>query len=344
MITVEVIDKDFDIEVGAKNIVTTCADATVTATNSLSTVLGTVSAPSGGTGNIPISDSPINKSDGTLIANVPAETSYTVADSVITVEYVNGTPISITNVKATEAATIQVPNQATLQDVIDDNTATDIGNAINSAIDTDKPSDVFVVTAPNITDTALNNGITLTQRNKLYNLRPYKTGQTNAISPFDDGTLQEGRGQDWLTLDDGTPRWVEITTNLWQDRANGLDWYNVIIGAKNYDDYATEANTLNVGGYTGFRVPNIKELQTITQYADQPLGYAPFNYNQGVSGLITIVSSNSEMPVTTDVRCVILQVTAGLPTGYSFINRNKVGTSGGNSLKRAFYCRTSTQL
>ena len=321
MITVEVIEKDFQLEIGAKNIVTTCDPATAVLKNTAGTTLLTETIPSGASEDITAPNSTTNVQDqlGTPL----------------------GTVTGISGATNTQAVTVDYP---TLQEVIDDNTATDIGNAINSAIDTDKPSDVFVVTAPNITDTALNNGITLTQRNKLYNLRPYKTGQTNAISPFDDGTLQEGRGQDWLTLDDGTPRWVEITTNLWQDRANGLDWYNVIIGAKNYDDYANEANTLNVGGYTGFRVPNIKELQTITQYADQPMGYAPFNYNQGVSGLITIVSSNSEMPVTTDVRCVILQVTAGLPTGYSFINRNKVGVGGGNSLKRAFYCRTSTQL
>lgn len=136
MITVEVIEKDFDIEVGAKNIVTTCAPATVTATNSLSTVLGTVSAASGGTANIPISDSTVNKSDGTLIANVPAETNYNVADSVITVEYADGTPISTTNVKATDAATIPVPNPPacpTLDDLVDSSTVADVVDAIELA-------------------------------------------------------------------------------------------------------------------------------------------------------------------------------------------------------------------
>lgn len=136
MITVEVIDKDFDIEVGAKNIVTTCDPATVTATNSLSTVLGTVSAPSDGTGNIPISDSTVNKSDGTLIANVPAETNYNVADSVITVEYADGTPISTTNVKATDAALIEVPNPPTcptLDDLVDSSTVADVVDAIELA-------------------------------------------------------------------------------------------------------------------------------------------------------------------------------------------------------------------
>ena len=110
MITVEVIEKDFQIEVGAKNIVTSCADGTATATNSLSTVIGTVSVPSGGTANIPITDSSVKRSDLTTIAAVPAETDYTVADSVVTLKNTLTATLSTTNVLADSSIDITAPN------------------------------------------------------------------------------------------------------------------------------------------------------------------------------------------------------------------------------------------
>lgn len=110
MITVEVIEKDFQIEVGAKNIVAACSDGTATATNSLSTVIGTVSVPSGGNANIPITDSDILRSDSTVIASVPAETPYTVVDSVVTLKNTVPTTLSTTNVKAASTAEITAPN------------------------------------------------------------------------------------------------------------------------------------------------------------------------------------------------------------------------------------------
>lgn len=85
-------------------------DGTATATNSVGTQIGTTTVLSGGTSNIVIADTRINNSGGTLIANTPSTVAYNVADSAIRVEYVNGTLISNTNVKATDAATIQVPN------------------------------------------------------------------------------------------------------------------------------------------------------------------------------------------------------------------------------------------
>jgi hypothetical protein len=110
MITVEVIDRDFQIEVGAKNIVATCSDGTATATNSLSTVIGTVSVPSGGTANIPITDSTITRSDATTIATVPAETNATIADSPVTLQNTALTVLSVTNVLADSSATITAPD------------------------------------------------------------------------------------------------------------------------------------------------------------------------------------------------------------------------------------------
>ena len=109
MITVEVIEKDFQIEVGARNIVSG-GTGTATATNSLSTVIGTVSVPSGGTANIPITDSTITRSDATTIATVPAETNATIADSPVTLQNTALTVLSVTNVLADSSATITAPD------------------------------------------------------------------------------------------------------------------------------------------------------------------------------------------------------------------------------------------
>jgi hypothetical protein len=110
MIKVSVIKKHYQVKVGAKNIVTSCDPATVTATNSDSTVLGTATVPSGGTGNIPIADSEIRRSDASLIVSLPATEPATIQDSVVNIEYQNGTPISTNSVMADSTATFQVPN------------------------------------------------------------------------------------------------------------------------------------------------------------------------------------------------------------------------------------------
>lgn len=110
MITVEVIEKDFQIEVGAKNIVATCSDGTATATNSLSTVLGSISVASGGTGNIDITDSLAVRSDLTTIVSIPAETNATIPDSPVTLQNTALTVLSVTNVLADSTATITAPD------------------------------------------------------------------------------------------------------------------------------------------------------------------------------------------------------------------------------------------
>ena len=111
----------------------TAPDATGTAKNSIGTTIGTGSAPSGGSGNINVADSLIKRSDNSTIVSNPAAADYTVADTPVRVEYVNGTLISNTNVKAASTATIQVPNQLTLQDNVNSSTSTQIVTAITNA-------------------------------------------------------------------------------------------------------------------------------------------------------------------------------------------------------------------
>lgn len=133
MIKVSVIKKHYQVKVGAKNIVTSCDPATVTATNSDSTVVGQTTAPSGGTGNIPIADSSIKRSNGTEITSVPATEPATIQDSVVQINQVDGTPVSTNNVMAATNVTLLVPNPPTLQQVIDNNTPSDITDAIETA-------------------------------------------------------------------------------------------------------------------------------------------------------------------------------------------------------------------
>lgn len=121
----------------------TAPDATANAKNSLNNTIGTANVPSGATGNVTVGDSSILRSDLTTIATTPATVSYTVADSPVRVEYVNGTLISNTNVKAASSATIQVPNPAvcpTLDELVVSSSSAQVVSAINSA---DKECDVI---------------------------------------------------------------------------------------------------------------------------------------------------------------------------------------------------------
>lgn len=111
----------------------TAPNGTANAKNSANTTVGTAVVPSGTTANVSVADSSILRSDATTIATTPATVSYTVADSPVRVEYVDGTLISNTNVKAASSATIQVPNQASLDDQVNSSTTAQVVTAIQLA-------------------------------------------------------------------------------------------------------------------------------------------------------------------------------------------------------------------
>ena len=201
MITIEVVDNNFQIEVGAKNIVSGGASGTATATNSLSTVIGTVSVPSGGTANIPITDSSVKRSDLTTIAAVPAETDYTVADSVVTLKNTVPSTLSTTNVKADSSVDITAPN----------GTAT-VKNSLNTTIDTaNVPSGANVDVS--ITDSTI-------KRSDLTNIAsvPAETNYTVADSV--------------VTLVNTVPTTLS-TTNVLADKATTITAPNGTANAKN---------------------------------------------------------------------------------------------------------------
>jgi len=348
MIKVSVIKKHYQVKVGAKNIVTSCDPATVTATNSDSTVIGTATVPSGGTGNIPIADSEIRRSDASLIVSLPATEPATIQDSVVQINQVDGTPISTNNVMAATNVTLLVPNPLTLQQTIDGNTSANIATAINNATDSDKPDDVFLGTVANISNATLNTGLTIDQRNVLSNLRLGKTGETISYLANDDGALQEGRGDDWLneSLDGGVttfPRFVIVTgyPNLFHDLRTGLTWRNIIVGAKTDVQYANEASSLTDGGLPAgsWRVPNESEVHSILRFSALPLDYPPINYNQVTSGVIRFITSNAGYSgASANMFVYFINAISGVATGYNVsTSTGRASTGGGDSLKRVLY-------
>lgn len=345
MIKVEVIDRDFTIKVGAKNIVTSCDPATDVIKDENGNILKTVVIPSGGTVDTEISNGTILRSDTTLITEILAEGEATINDTPVEARYVNGTLISTTNVKAADSTvTIPIPNPLTLQETIDANTANNIGGAINTATDTNKPKDVFAVILPNVPNQTIEDSLSLAQRNYLSNLNVLKSGITTSYITGDDGDLEEGRGTDWLTLANGQPRFTVYGSypTLFKDNLTGISWRNVFVGAKNDVDYYSEAASLTDGGLAAgsWKVPNMVQVESLLLRNSDPLNYAPINYSTVVSGTIRFVTSTPATIDPTNNNQTYLLISTGLPASPS--NFPRVGTGGGLAAKNMLYCTLET--
>lgn len=134
MITVEVIEKDFQLEIGAKNIVTSCDPATDVIKDENGNILKTVVIPSGGTVDTEITNGTILRSDATLITEILAEGTATINDTPVEARYINGTLISTTNVKAADTTvTISIPNPETLDSLVASSTDAQVITAIELA-------------------------------------------------------------------------------------------------------------------------------------------------------------------------------------------------------------------
>jgi len=311
---------------------TVCADGTVNIVNSEDTLLYSKSVASGGTAEQVIADQTAEGTTGLGAISFPAGTTGTIPD----VEYTDtdGSPatapygsaiacsaaadgtVEIKNSADTLLYTVEVGSGDTEEQVIPDQTA-----KISGMADT--------VSFPTNTQ-----GI-ITQ------IWPTQTGQTTSIETGDDGDRQFGRTSDWLTLADNneygnTNRFVLLTANIIHDCATGLLWYNNIIAAKSLADYISEAAGLTVDGYSDWYVPNFKELDSILKFTTNPLNYAPFNYDAGTSGLMYLVTSDQwGVNPTTTIASILIQ-SANIPIVQS---RNRTSVSGGETLKRALYCR-----
>jgi hypothetical protein len=108
-----------------------------------------------------------------------------------------------------------------------------------------------------------------------------KTGQTTSYGTRDDGELK--MGVTWPT-----PRFTDNQNGTVTDNLTGLIWMqnaNAFSG-KNWDEALTIANNLHAGSIPGltdgsqagdWRLPNIKELQSLIDYGTEPPPLPPNN-------------------------------------------------------------------
>ena len=123
-----------------------------------------------------------------------------------------------------------------------------------------------------------------------------KTGQTTSYRTGDDGDIEAGRDVDFLTLPDNNPfgntnRFTDILGGQTYANTIVIDWstYNgsTVLGIRRTKStgYITwnaaidAAIALNIGGFTGWRLPNRTELYNLMNHgvAITVLNYAPFS-------------------------------------------------------------------
>jgi hypothetical protein len=88
-----------------------------------------------------------------------------------------------------------------------------------------------------------------------------KTGQTESHATGDDGDLE--KGVEWPN-----PRFTDNTNGTVTDNLTGLMWLKNAGagGSKTWRAVLTYCNDLDLGGHTDWRLPNVKELQSLIDY------------------------------------------------------------------------------
>jgi hypothetical protein len=138
-------------------------------------------------------------------------------------------------------------------------TITDVYNRINNGTVGTKRTTTFGEPSAAPAST----GHTLTE---LYALasersRPAKTGQTTSYATGDDGNLQKGVA--WPN-----PCFTAATDTV-TDNLTGLIWSknaNLAGTTKTWSEALTYCNELSLGGYSDWRLPNVKELQSLINW------------------------------------------------------------------------------
>jgi hypothetical protein len=139
-----------------------------------------------------------------------------------------------------------------------------------------------------------------------------KTGQSTSFATGDDGDLQEGRDVDFFTLATNNPfgnanRFTALDGSQTLTDDIFLDWSTyesgVVLGYyrgsitvnRAWDDAIAWANGLNIAGYTGWRLTNIKELQNLANYdfGGGVLTYSPISLVSNTFWSSTTVNNNS---------------------------------------------------
>lgn len=140
-----------------------------------------------------------------------------------------------------------------------------------------------------------------------------KTGQTVSYTTGDDGDIEAGRQLDFLTLALSNPfgntnRFTALDGSQTYSNDIFIDWstYNgiTVLGyyrgsmgiSRLWSDAILWANGLNIAGFTGWRLTNIRELQNIANYEvglSSVGSYAPVNLISQTYWTSTTVPSNS---------------------------------------------------
>jgi hypothetical protein len=128
-----------------------------------------------------------------------------------------------------------------------------------------------------------------------------KTGQTTSYTTLDDGDSERGIARSFTRDDTKNIVTDNVTALIWQD-----DTALVSQAGMSHADALTYCSNLSLGDHTDWRLPNIKELNTLTNYgATKPSLYSDFqNYpntstaNVGSWGDIKFWSSTLDVAST----------------------------------------------
>jgi hypothetical protein len=97
----------------------------------------------------------------------------------------------------------------------------------------------------------------------LYSAAVPKTGQTTSYLMPDDGAYERG-------VANPNPRFtVQVDTNCVLDNLTGLIWArnaNILLSTKSWTNAVLNCESLNYGGQTDWRLPNIRELLSVVDY------------------------------------------------------------------------------
>lgn len=165
--------------------------------------------------------------------------------------------------------------------------------------------------------------------NKYYFIR---TGQVIKYTNRDDGTYKNGYTGGYTNADGSWNGSTRFSTNaagdVVIDNVTGLQWTrnNNLYGTMYWTNAVTNAKNCTVGGYTDWRMPNIKELYTIVDHSNDspaiPSGH-PFIFITGVVWSSTTCGSDPSLAWT---------------VSFNVGGLNNNGTKS-TELRQVWYCR-----
>ncbi len=158
----------------------------------------------------------------------------------------------------------------------------------------------------------LNDQLTQAQRDKLFRIKPLKTGAIVSYDSFDDGSTQLGRGDSFFLLDDNNEfdnkdRFTDSVGGQNYDGTGGslvdyvidhqtsLGWKITAEAASNYTTALSNADGKTFATFSDWRLPNMNEGQTLQNAVTRfPYDYSPFDISAGA----TCWTSNNRGTIT----------------------------------------------